>query len=112
MKCIPCGQQSYARLTWLLEMVREFPRIARYYGRVITLFKSGEAAEVAQAIKPIIPPLGQMTVARLIQSPLLWLWQINWIHWVGFFAIGEKPTGSKRPVCFAPRSPRYYPAAD
>lgn len=77
-------------------MVREFPELQGIMGGYYAI-KSGEAAEVAQAIKTHYSPAGpndscptdSVSVAVALADKLDTL--------VGFFAIGEKPTGSKDP---------------
>ena len=91
------------------EMVGEFPELQGVMGRYYALAQ-GEDASVAEAIEDHYKPQGPsdrvpsepvaISVALADKLDLL----------DGFFAIGEKPTGSKDPLCLAPCGARHHRA--
>ena len=85
-----------AKADLITEMVGEFPELQGVMGRYYAL-RDGEHADVAQAIAEHYSPLGPgdrcptapVSVAVALADKIDTL--------VGFFAIGERPTGSKDP---------------
>ena len=78
-------------------MVGEFPELqgimGRYYARA-----TARSRQFADAIREHYSPLGPNgPLPDRRRSPSPWPWPTSWIHWSDFFAIDEKPTGSKDP---------------
>ena len=91
-----CARRELAKADLSTGMVGEFPELQGVMGRYYALH-DGEPAEVADAIAEHYSPLGPndrcptapVSVAVALADKIDTL--------VGFFAIGEKPTGSKDP---------------
>ncbi len=78
-------------------MVGEFPELQGIMGRYYAL-ADGEDPRVAEAIGEPLPaarPGGCGAGRARRASP--WRWPTSWTQLVGFFAVGEKPTGSGDP---------------
>ena len=85
-------------------VVGEFPELQGVMGRYYALHDK-EDAEVADAIRDHYKPVGPSRCrADRPRSPSLWRWPTSWIALTGFFAVGEKPTGSGDPFALAPRA--------
>ena len=77
-------------------MVGEFPELQGVMGRYYALH-DGEDADVADAIAQHYSPKGPNDPARPRPSPSPWRSPTRSISLVGFFAVDEKPTGSRDP---------------
>ncbi|MEW5704735.1 MAG: glycine--tRNA ligase subunit beta [Pseudomonadota bacterium] len=85
-----------AKCDLLSGMVREFPELQGVMGRYYAL-ASGEPTEVADAIAEHYAPKGPSDACPVKPVSLALALADKIDQLVGFFAIGEKPTGSKDP---------------
>ncbi|MGB1548550.1 MAG: glycine--tRNA ligase subunit beta, partial [Alphaproteobacteria bacterium] len=85
-----------AKCDLLSGMVYEFPELQGVMGRYYAL-ESGEAAEVADAIAEHYSPQGPNDTCPTAPASVALALADKIDQLTGFFAIGEKPTGSKDP---------------
>ena len=92
----PPGPPNWRRPTWSRGMVGEFPELQGVMGRYYALH-DGEAPAVADAIRDHYAPRGPTEPAPSAPVSIAVALADKLDQLAGFFAIGEKPTGSGDP---------------